>query len=685
MIKKLLLIFSLINIFCLNSYSDQPKKYWVYFHDKGINSNIFFNKGSIEYSIAISQLTERAIKRRLKVLPPDKIVNYDDLPINESYIESIQKIGGVLQQKIKWLNVATFYLDEKQLSLVKNLKFVKSVEPVKQLIGKLPETYLQKYGDISSLDSSDYGLSYSQYSVVKIPEVHNLGITGDSVIVGMLDTGFRWRSHESLKNTKVLAEWDFINNDDTTANQSNDPAGQDFHGTLTMSILCSYYPKKIIGPAYNSYFLLAKTEYVPTETRIEEDWWAAGIEWLENQGADVVSSSLGYNIFDDGSGYRWEDGSFDGKTAVTTRAAVRAARLGVVVVTAMGNEGNGNGVRGTLLCPADADSIISVGAVTIQGTLAYFSSTGPTNDGRTKPDVVAPGVSIYSAVTPGPSSYGYSQGTSASTPITAGVVALILSARPDLTPIQVRSILRNSSDRIEVVRFPEKPNNFVGWGRINALKALFYPSVHKAGNSSYISTFLGSTYGIFTESVKLVYTVNNYSFDTLAMERYYGNLSNSNGAYRAAINGIQSGTIVRFFISAFDSNNQYIRIPEDSIKLFAFVDGINEVVLDSVVKPGLPEKFSLSYNYPNPFPTPFNSGTTVILDSPISTSGSIVIYNLLGQRIRTLFSGIINIGNNYFYWDTKNDAGIEMGSGIYFLKVQAGNYYSADLKMLLLR
>lgn len=684
MTKRFLIIFFFYFLLSQDSFPDQPKKFWVYFKDKGISEKVNFNKGSAEYSKAISQLTERAIQRRLKVLPPENVVDYADLPINELYIQKIQSIGGILQQKIKWLNAATFYLNDEQLKHIKDFEFVKSIEPVKQLVGKLPEPDFQKFEKLSSFDSSDYGLSYAQYSVVKIPEVHKLGVTGDSVIVGMLDTGFRWRKHESLMNTKVLAEWDFINNDDTTANQANDPSGQDSHGTLTMSILGSFYPNKIIGPAYNAYFLLAKTEYVPTETRIEEDWWAAGIEWLENHGADVVSSSLGYNIFDDGTGYRWEDGSFDGKTAVTTRAAVRAARLGVVVVTAMGNEGNGNGIKGSLLCPADADSIISVGAITIPGTLAYFSSTGPTNDGRIKPDVVAPGVSIYSAVTPGPSSYGYSQGTSASTPITAGVIALLLSARPDLTPIQIRSILRNTSDRVEIARFPEHPNNFVGWGRINAFNALFYPSIHKTGNAYYVSTFLGNANGIFSESAKLIYTVNDYNFDTLSMSKYYGKVNTSNGAYRTIIGRLQNGSIVRFFVSVIDSDYNYIRLPADTAKLYSFVYGLTEVTLDTQIDQITPKKFELFYNYPNPFPTPFNAGTTVVLESPEFSYGSLYIYNLLGQKVRTLYSGTINIGKNYFYWDAKNDQGNDLPSGVYFLKLHTGAY-SSDLKMLLLR
>ncbi|MBU1299912.1 MAG: S8 family serine peptidase, partial [Bacteroidetes bacterium] len=380
----------------LSSQTQQPQgtKYWVYFKDKGLptsQSGILL-KGTDLYNKAMAQLTQKAIERRAKVLSPDQLVGAQDLPLNQSYIAAIQNIGGVLHQQVRWMNAASFSLTDELVIQIRSFPFVDFVTPVVRLVRKEPAIdYTEEFQRQLKQTAFDYGNSFAQYSAVKIPEVHEIGIFGEGVLVGMLDTGFRWRVHESLMRTNVIAERDFINNDDTTANQPGDPSDQDSHGTLTMSILGSYMPGKIIGPAFQSSFILAKTEYVPTETQIEEDWWAAGIEWMESNGVDVVSSSVGYNIFDGGSGYSWDNGDFNGKTAVTTKAAARAARLGVVVVTAMGNEGNGNGVRGTLLCPADADSILSIGAVTIPGTLASFSSTGPTNDGRIKPDIVAPG------------------------------------------------------------------------------------------------------------------------------------------------------------------------------------------------------------------------------------------------------------------------------------------------------
>jgi subtilisin family serine protease len=677
---KLLFLILLLNTILVQA--QELKKYWVYFKDKGNdvgNTNVL-QKGSSEYRTALTQLSDRAIIRRSKVLPSEQLIDAQDLPIYQSYINTIRDIGGLFQKEVRWMNAASFKLTDEEILTVKQLPFVDIIKPVEKYIRKdFPTTASNELQKSQTTTLYDYGLSQQQYSAVKIPEVHDLGIAGEGVLVGMLDTGFRWRVHESLQNTNVIAEHDFINNDDTTANQTGDPNGQDSHGTLTMSILGSYLPGKIIGPAFKSDFILGKTEYVPTETQIEEDWWAAGIEWMESQGVDVVSSSLGYSTFEGGGGYYWDNGDFNGRTSITAKAAARAARLGVVVVTAMGNEGNGNGVRGTLLCPADADSIFSVGAITIPGGLAPFSSTGPTNDGRIKPDIVTPGVSIYSAQIPGPATYGYSQGTSASTPITAGIAALVLSARPELTPLQVRDALRNTADRVEISRFPNHPNNFVGWGKANSLRALSYPSVHISGNQTSIETFLTLPAGVIQDSVKMIYTVDVVSYDTVPLNPFDLKPGRSIGRYRSNLSNIQNGAQVYFHIVGKDSNQNYFHLPEDTTKIYSFIYGSTRVKLDSFISMPLPTSYILNQNYPNPF----NAGTTIRIESHHQEAGVLEIYNLLGQRILSV-NVSLNVGRNYFYWDTKNNNGNNVPTGVYFYRIRTKGF-SADRKMLLLR
>ena len=125
---------------------------------------------------------------------------------------------------------------------------------------------------------------------------------------------------------EIIAEWDFINDDDSTMNQTDDENtyGQHNHGTLVFSTLAGYDPGNLIGPAFDSEFLLAKTEDVPNESQVEEDNYVAALEWGEQLGADVMSSSLGYLDW-----YSYCD--MDGNTGVTTIAVDIAISLGNAV------------------------------------------------------------------------------------------------------------------------------------------------------------------------------------------------------------------------------------------------------------------------------------------------------------------------------------------------------------------
>ncbi len=473
---------------------DAQTKYWVFFKDKpneGAFTRLSKGESSEVYLVNMDVLSPRAISRRLKVLSPSVAVSSYDFPVYPPYLDSLNSIGLTIRGTSRWFNAAVIVADSVQLKIIQQLPFVVAtkkivaytspigpVNPV-QAFQKIPMKVSSQPGD-----SSFYGPSFTQFELSGIPQVHSLGINGAGVLIGMLDSGFRYETHDALKNIKIVGEHDFIQNDSITENQPGDAPDQDNHGTSTLSVLGGYSPGNIVGVAYGADFMLAKTEYVPvTDYKWEEDNWVEGIEWMESRGADVVSSSLGYDLFVDSSGavdssesYFWSRGDFNGKTALASIAATRAAELGVVVVDAMGNEGNGNGVVGTMLVPADADSIISAGAVDLNGYLASFSSTGPTNDGRIKPDLVADGEGDYVAVAPGPDTYTYESGTSFSAPITAGVAALILSVRPNFTPMQVINLLKSTAVEVDDPNFPTRtstyPNNFYGWGIVNAWNAI---------------------------------------------------------------------------------------------------------------------------------------------------------------------------------------------------------------------
>jgi subtilisin family serine protease len=220
-----------------------------------------------------------------------------------------------------------------------------------------------------------------------------------------------------------------------------------------------------VGSAYGASFLLARTENGASETPVEMVTWGLGAEWADSAGADVISSSLGYSTFNDpADNYTYAD--MDGHTTVVTRAAEIAASKGILVVTAVGNEGNS--LWRKLVAPSDAngDSVIAVGAVDAAGAPAGFSSHGPSADGRVKPDLAARGVSVPVPDTNNDAGYSPRSGTSFSTPILAGLATCLLQARPGWPPRLVIDALRKTASRYA------NPDTLVGYGIPNGLAAL---------------------------------------------------------------------------------------------------------------------------------------------------------------------------------------------------------------------
>ena len=438
---------------------DEKVKVWVFFTDKG-----FVDAKSFQAAItkAGHALTPRAVQRRAKTRK-ESLVGFHDLPVNQAYIDRVADFNATFRHRSRWLNAASFEVPVSQVDEISELSFVRSIKPV--LAGKrkpvrietTPDQPLQGKGPLDL----NYGASYGQLQQLNIPAVHNMGYYGQGVLVCMLDTGFR-KDHQAFQQAysegRVLAEWDFVNNDGNTQNEVGDPSSSHNHGTLTWSALGGTAPGYLYGPAYGADFIIAKTEDVSMEQPIEEDNWVAGMEWADSIGAGVISSSLAYIDW-----YSYSD--MDGNTAVTTIAADMAAGLGIVVCNAMANAGPGSG---TLHAPADADSIVACGAVYSDGEIAYFSSRGPSFDGRTKPEVCAQGVSTRCADPSGTTGYTYANGTSLSTPLIGGAAAVILSAHPEWTPMQVREALMMSGDNAL------SPDNDYGWGIPDILAAIQY-------------------------------------------------------------------------------------------------------------------------------------------------------------------------------------------------------------------
>jgi serine protease AprX len=300
-----------------------------------------------------------------------------------------------------------------------------------------------------------YGGSVYQLSQIGVTALLEKGYNGsgtasagDAVRIGVLDTGFN-REHAALSHVMVDAEWDFVQGDATTRNEAGDSVVQDNHGTMVLGVIGGYEQGELVGPAWGAHYLLAKTEIVNArDVRVEEDNWVAGIEWADTNGADIVTSSLAFSDW-----YTRSD--LDGRTAKCTIAAGIAAAHGIIVVNSAGNSGP---AYSTLVAPADGDSVFTIGAVDRFGTIASFSSRGPTADGRTKPDFVDMGVSSWTVSPWDPAAYTSASGTSFSAPLFAGGCALLLEMHPDWDPMKVRTELRASATNALA------PDNTYGYG-----------------------------------------------------------------------------------------------------------------------------------------------------------------------------------------------------------------------------
>lgn len=392
-----------------------------------------------------------------------------DQPVAPLFLDRVAETGATLRRVSRWLNAVSVSATPEQLLLLAGYAFVHRIEPVRRLRRAplpttLDEAVVTPFMPLSPAQL-DYGPSAGQLAMLNVPALHDRGYSGRGIIVLMLDTGF-YKDHASIQPERILAEYDFLEDDGETQNENQEEGkvGQHDHGTWTYTALGGHQPGQLFGPAYACSYLLAKTESAPGEFQGEEDNYVAALEWGEALGADVVSSSLGYLDW-------YTTADLDGLTAVTTLGVLWATRLGMTVVTAAGNQRNDPfppGWDGFIVAPADADSIITVGAVSAFGALASFSSHGPTADGRIKPELVAQGLAVVCASPAGPDRYTAKSGTSFSTPLVAGSVALLLEARPSWGPAQVREALMMTASQAA------NPDNDFGWGVPDLLAALDY-------------------------------------------------------------------------------------------------------------------------------------------------------------------------------------------------------------------
>lgn len=310
------------------------------------------------------------------------------------------------------------------------------------------------------------------------------GIDGSGITVAVIDSGID-RNHPDLVG-KVVGEKNFLD-DETTA---DDLLG---HGTMVAGFIAgngaaSNGMYKGIAPGAS--LLNAKVTDRKGESKVSDI--IAGIEWAVHNGADILSLSLSsINL---------------GETnPPVSMAADKAADSGVVVCVMAGNRNSSMveaGVRGAfsesagyLLAlppglidsPGDGVNVVTIGAADSSGHIASFSGSGPTRDGRIKPDVVAPGVDLISIVPSGvqrpdpiDAYYARESGTSLSAPIAAGLSALLLQANGNLTPSGVKAAMIRGAKKLNNTNGDIYEEYYQGAGMIDALSS--YEAVQNSSN-----------------------------------------------------------------------------------------------------------------------------------------------------------------------------------------------------------
>ena len=486
MMQKAIIPILVFVLFGFNSQA-QFNRYIVQFRDKATNQ--FSLQQPWQY------LSARALDRRDRFR-----INIDstDLPITQRYIDSVLAAGNVtFLNSSKWLNqIAIFTTDAAAIAKINSFPFVKqntavaprytdqraAREKFETAETPIPSNFAAPATGTESLAAAfNYGWSNGQVKIHKGDFLHNLGFQGQGMQMAILDGGFTnyltLPTFDSVRtNNQILGTWDFVLNTSNVNSFST-------HGTHCFSTIAAHMPGTFVGTAPKTSFYLFRTEDVPTEYPIEEQNLAAALERSDSAGVDMASMSVGYYDFQAPS-FNYSYSDMDGNTTISARASDYAAAKGMLIVAANGNEGNNSWKY--LISPADADSVLAVGAVDTLGNVATFSSYGPSYDGQIKPGVAGVGRNavIADASTGQPA---YNSGTSFACPNIAGLSACLWQAFPESNNMGIISALQESGTRAS------NPNDRIGYGIpdmkkafVLLIKRFYQQSIQQAGCNTWI-------------------------------------------------------------------------------------------------------------------------------------------------------------------------------------------------------
>ncbi|MBP8793318.1 MAG: S8 family serine peptidase [Lutibacter sp.] len=421
-----LVVFSTINA--------QTEDAWIYFKDKPSKSTFL--------AAPLTMLSQRSLDRRTKYAIP---VDEKDVPVETTYITQISEANGItVKAKSKWLNAVHVQGTQLNIQNLKSLSSVSYIEFANKSLGvysKSQEQIISKSGKDKLKYTTDfnYGQAANQLKMLKGEILHEHNFSGSGMYIAIMDAGFpgvnTFSPFQRIRdNNQILGGYDYVNRNATFYTGNS-------HGTSVLSTIAGYVDNQFVGTAPDASFYLFITEDNDNEVPLEESLWVEAAEEADRLGVDVLTTSLGYSVFFDEAKYNYTYSAMDGKTAFITRGAEIAFSRGMLLVNSAGNEGDDPWHY--MNAPADAPSVLSIGAVNATGVIASFSSFGPTADNRVKPDVCAQGASVYVINSAG--TIATSNGTSFSGPVMAGMVTCLWQAFPNKTNAEITQLVKESA------------------------------------------------------------------------------------------------------------------------------------------------------------------------------------------------------------------------------------------------
>ena len=404
-----------------------------------------------------------------------------DLPVSAKYLRQIenslsQRQPGEKRSKAEWVIVGTSRWNNTVLvrsndtTLLKNLATLDCITQ-SQCVWTSPDsidryvkhTYHETFNPWDSIKGVTYGNGKDQLEMLQGQRLHNIGLRGKGMTIAVLDGGFQnVNVIPAFTQANIAGSKDFVYPNSPFFYQETD------HGTKVLSAMAANVPNVLIGTAPEARYWLLRCEDQQTEQPVEEDYWAMAAEFADSAGVDIISSSLGYNDYDSVPDY-YHQRDLDGQTALISRTASMLAKKGIILVNSAGNSGMGPWKK--ISFPADANDILTVGAVNMVKKNAPFSGVGPTQDGRVKPDVMALG--SPASLISGRGSIIRDMGTSFSTPLVAGLVACLWQALPEKTALEIIELVRQTGSNAK------DPDNIFGYGIPNFWRAYMIGKVEK--------------------------------------------------------------------------------------------------------------------------------------------------------------------------------------------------------------